>query len=286
LSSPVALPIPDVPPAQASEILCGPWAAPSDIPEKWRANASDNQWLVTLDLAAEVLYALTGHRWRGVGCSDRMVLRSRPAAMGQGDWPYLDAFACDCWAVAPGYGSVTTYADAWLFNAAWRGLHPTPMAVELEADAMAITRVELADGTDLDPAAYRLSKSGWAERIDGQGWSLCGATGPTILHYDKGQNPPGGGISACVNLAIEFVRSWCGDANCALPRNTTQVTRQGVSITMDTSAFLKERRTGVPIVDLWVEAVNPRRKDGTRPIRQGSVWSPDIPTGTRISPPA
>jgi hypothetical protein len=281
-----SLPIPDVPPAQASIILCGPWASPSDIPEHWRGRASDNQWLVILGLASEVLYSLTGHQWRGVGCSDRLVMRSRPPSIGSGSWPFLDAYACGCWAIAPGYGFATTYADAWMFNTAWRGLHPSPMAIELDADAMAITRVERSNADDLDPTAYRLSKSGWAERVDGQGWQLCGADGYTTIHYDKGQAPPAGGVVAAVNLAIEFVKSWCGDAGCALPQNATQVTRQGISITMDTSAFLKESRTGVPIVDMWIETVNPRRKSGSRPIRQGSVWSPDLPAGTRIGPPA
>lgn len=277
------LPIPDVPPAQASQVLCGPWASPSDIPEKWRPRASDNQWIVTLGLAAEVLYALTGHRWRGVGCSDRLVLRSRPPSIGDGEWPFLST-TCGCWELLAGWGWSSNPA-AWVVNASWRGGHPAPMAVPLEADATAITRVELLAG-DLDPAAYRLSKSGWAERTDGAGWSLCGELGPTTIHYDKGDAPPAGGVAACVNLGIELVRSWCGEQGCAIPPNASTITRQGITITMDPSAFLKEQRTGVSIVDLWIESVNPRRANGTRPTRQGSVWSPDLPAGTRIGPPA
>jgi hypothetical protein len=55
---------------------------------------------------------------------------------------------------------------------------------------------------------------------------------------------------------------------------------------MDVSKFLEEHRTGVPTVDMWLESVNPRRKNGTRPTRMASVWSPDLPTATRIAPPA
>lgn len=284
MSGPVELPIPDVPPAQASALLCGPWAAPSDVPEKWRQRASTNQWIVTLGLAAEVLYQLTGHRFRGVGCLDRMVLRSRPPSIGTGDWPFLST-ACDCWALADGYYPGALFPGAWFSNAAWSGRHPRIMAVQLEADATAITRVETPAG-DLDPAAYRLSGSGWAERTDGGAWALCGPSGPTTIHYDKGQAPPAGGVTACVNLGIELVKSWCGDAGCAIPQNASTVTRQGITITMDPSAFLKEQRTGVPIVDLWIESMNPRRANGTRVTRGGAVWSPDIPTGTRIGPPA
>jgi hypothetical protein len=277
------LPIPDVPPAQASTILCGPWASPSDVPEKWRVKASTNQWIVILGMAAEVLYRLTGYQWRGTGCTDRMVLRSRPPTIGDGEWPFMST-ACGCWELISGWGWTTNPAG-WIVGRPY-GSHPRPMAVQLERDAMAITRVELADGTDLDPAAYRLTKSGWAERTDGAGWALCGETGPTTIHYDKGQAPPAGGITACVNLAIEFVRSWCGDQGCAIPPNASTVTRQGITVTMDPSGFLKEQRTGVTIVDLWIESVNPRRANGTRRTRGGSVWSPDLPAGTRIGPPA
>lgn len=276
------IPIPDVPPAQASEILCGPWASPSDVPEKWRSRISEGQWVTVLGLAGELLYRLTGYRWRGTGCSDRMLLRSRPPSVGAGEWPFLST-ACGCWELVAGWGWSNNPAG-WMTAPGWGGGHPRTMAVQLEPDARVITRVELGDGSDLDPTAYRLTAAGWAERTDGQAFALCGSEGPTTIHYDKGQAPPAGGVAACVNLAIELVRSWCGEAGCAIPPNASTITRQGITITMDPSAFLKEKRTGVPIVDLWIEAVNPRRADGTRPTRGGSVWSPDIPVGTRIGP--
>lgn len=277
------LPIPDVPPAQTSQVLCGPWATPSNVPEKWRDRVSAPQWETILNMAAELLYRLTGHRYRGAGCLERMVLRSRPPSVGTGDWPFLST-ACGCWQLMSGWGWSSNPAG-WVVGP-YSGVHPQPMAIQLDPDATAITRVELANGDDLDPAAYRLSASGWAERTDGAGWSMCGVFGPTTIHYDKGLAPPAGGVAACVNLAIELVRSWCGEPGCAIPPNTSTITRQGMTIQLDASAFLKEQRTGVPIVDLWIESVNPRRANGTRPTRGGSVWSPDIPTGTRIGPPA
>lgn len=273
------IPIPDVPPAQASEFLCGPWASPADVPEKWRPRVSTNQWIVTLGLAAEILFQLSGHRWRGVGCADRMELRSYPDSIGMGTYPM--GFRCGCWLPTGRPGSV---ADAWNSSAVWRGSHPSPTAVLIEDDATAVTEVKLGDGTVLAASAYRLLKNGYLERTDGKGWSLCGEEGPTLISYTKGVNPPAGGIAACVNLAIEFVRSWCGDQGCAIPANATQVTRQGISITMDPSVFLKEMRTGVPIVDTWLNAVNPPMRSGGRRSYQGSVWTPDIPTGTRIGP--
>jgi len=280
------LPIPDVPPAQASEILCGPWASPSDVPETFRGRASTNQWLTILLMASELLYQLTGHRWRGSGCTATAEIRSHPYGAGSGTWPFQDIGACGCWLQAPGLSYATNYADAWLFNAAWRGAHPRPLAVDLDVSATAITSVTLGDGTLLDPAAYRLTPAGWLERVDGLGWSGCGEEGPTTVVYERGVNPPVGGITACVQLAMELVKSWCGDQGCAIPPNASTIQRQGITITLDVSKFLQEHRTGIPAVDLWIESVNPRRKNGTRPQRQAAVWSPDLPTATRIAPPA
>lgn len=276
------LPIPDVPPAQASTILCGPWASPSNIPETFRAKASDDQWVTILRMAAEQLYELTGRQWRGEGCTDRMILRSRPSNIGSALWPA--AWTCGCWYRLGGSWGGSIY-DSWGYSSAWRGGHPSPTAVQLEVDTTAITSVVLGDATVIDPSAYRLSKSGWLERVDGKAWSVCGVTGPTTITYTKGDNPPMGGIVACVTLAIELVKSWCGE-QCAIPQNATQVVRQGISITLDPSVYLKERRTGVPAVDTWIESVNPTLKGGGRRTMRAAVWTPDMPTGTRIGPPA
>lgn len=286
MSAPVQLPIPDVPPAEASSILCGPWASAADVPEKWRQKASPNQWLYLLQMAGELLFQLSGHHWLGDGCDAVAEIRTRPTAVGEGQWPYAGAGACGCWQLRPGWGYAAV-ADAWYYAPGWFfGAHPRPVAVQLSPHAVSVTAVTLADGTVVDPSRYELTPSGWLQRLDGDGWSGCGVDGPTTVAYRTGRVPPPGGVAACVQLAIEFLRSMCGEAGCAIPQNATQVTRQGVTYSLDVSAFLKEGRTGVPMVDLWINSVNPARKSGKRPVRAASVWSPDLPTATRIAPPA
>jgi hypothetical protein len=286
VSSPVPLPIPDVPPAQASQILCGPWASPSDVPEKYRDRASTNQWLYLLQMAGELLYQLTGHHWLGASCDAQAEIRSRPTAVGVGAWPFQDVGACGCWRLQPGYGYAAAYADAWFYDRLWGGRHPAPVSVLLDPAATAVTSVTTTEGVVVPADAFRLDGSGWLQRTDGGHWSACGVEGPTLIEYAKGRVPPGGGVAACVQLAIEFLRSMCGEQGCAIPQNATQITRQGVTISMDFSSFLKESRTGVPMVDLWINSVNPARKSGSRPQRPASVWTPDVPTATRIAPPA
>jgi hypothetical protein len=263
------VPIPDLPPANSTAMLCGPWASPSDIPEGYRAELTDGQWEQVIGYASEILYLLSGKRWRGAGCTDSVILRSRPAAVGSGDWPYRMWDTCGCW----GYDGVSDLraAYAWSFLPSFGLSHPTPQAIDLGKEATSITSVTVA-GDLLDPSAYRLTDSGWLDRVDGRGWSLCGPTGPTTVVFDKGNPPPPGGVRSAVLFAIELEKAWTGADDCALPTRMTQVTRQGVSVTVDPAMFLDKLRTGIPIVDQWLAAVNPKGR-----ARGGSVWSPDTP---------
>jgi hypothetical protein len=266
------VPVPDGPPANTTAMLCGPWAQPSDIPETYRALLSDNQWRVLIMYASEVLYLLSGSRWLGVGCEATATFVSRPAAIGTGTWPFESDYSCGCWSSGILAGE-TWYG--WGYLVGYAGPHPAPVALKLDGSATAITAV--TEGvTTLDPALYRLSRSGWIERTDGLNWSLCGGRGPTVVSYSRGVAPPLGGVMSVIQFAIELYKQWAGDKSCAIPIRATQVTRQGISITIDPTAWLDKRRTGIPPIDGWLAAVNPKGRT-----RGGSVWSPDIPTGTR-----
>lgn len=61
-----------------------------------------------------------------------------------------------------------------------------------------------------------------------------------------------------------------GLVRCKASRNVTRIQRQGVDIEMDPTLIYAEGRTGLPLVDLWLNVVNPYRM--TSPSR---VYSPD-----------
>lgn len=266
------IPIPDVPPAMSTAMICGPWASPSDIPESVRSELSDNQWMQVLAYASEILYLLSGKRWRGVGCTDVVTLRSMPEAVGAGDWPFRTWDTCGCW----GSGiAALELAYSWSWRAEYHRGHPRPQAILLGGDAASITSITVG-GDTLDPTAYRLTTSAWLDRVDGKGWALCGPEGPTVVTYAKGISPPLAGVRACVLFSIELMKLWMAKTDCALPYRATQVVRQGVSVTLDPTTFLDKFRTGLPTVDQWLIAVNPKGR-----ARGGSVWSPDLPRGAR-----
>lgn len=248
-----------VPSAFTSEVLCAPWATVSDIPADRRPLVSDDEWAVLLTVASEELWALSGEQWRGAGCSATAVLSGLPTA-GTGSWPYGPGRCC--WAPADG--------TAWSWDSSYRPAEFAPYAVLLpHTEVTGVTSV-LVDGVAFD--AWRLEGS-WLERTDGHSWSTCGTLRVT---YTYGFPPPSGAVRSAVVLAVEMALATADPGACRLPKATSTVTRQGVSITLPGRGELLDKgRTGLPSVDRWLRTVNPRGRP-----READVWSPDLPRMT------
>jgi hypothetical protein len=257
-------------PATRSEVLCSAWATPADVPDAYRDLVDDPTWERLLMQASEIMWALSGRRWYGGGCEETATLRSYPPQPGRGSWPYDASWgSCGC----ASFGS--WLETGWYPPAPGRypGIdHPDPVAIQLpRSPVVAIVEVTQS-GVTLDPDAYRLTRSGWLERIDGGHWSTCGDV--TTVTYTFGEPPPEGGVQSVVTLATQLALDMTGDARCRLPARVTNITRQGVSVSMmDPMDFLSNGRTGFYVIDLWLAAVNPDRRP-----QRGHVWSPDIPT--------
>lgn len=100
------------------------------------------------------------------------------------------------------------------------------------------------------------------------------------ISYTYGAQPPVLGKMAARRVAIEFVKLWEGDTDCALPQRVTSVTRQGVTYTvLDSQDFLAEMRMGIYEIDLFLKAVNPNKAQ-----KRSKVFSPDIPKARRYTP--
>lgn len=257
-------------PAVRSRVLCSAWATPADVPEQYRDRVDDATWERLLMQASEIMWALSGRRWYGAGCEETAMLRSYPPQAGRPGWPYDDSWgACGC----ASFGSWT--GDGW-YAPVWGSYsdiaHPNPIAIQLpRAPITAIVEVT-EDGVTVDPGDYRLTRSGWLERIDGGHWRTCGDT--TEITYQFGEPPPEGGVQAVITLAVQLALDSVGDPKCRLPARVTSLTRQGISVSMlDPMEFITNGKTGFYMIDLWLSAVNPYN----RPAR-GSVWSLDIPT--------
>lgn len=110
----------------------------------------------------------------------------------------------------------------------------------------------------------------------GASWSPCSNVEVT---YTGGLAIPEAGLRAARVLGNELLKARCDVDNCQLPSRVTSVTRQGVSFTvLDAQDFLKDGRTGLYEVDLFLKAVNP---DNAR--KPSAVFTPDKPRAGRIT---
>lgn len=138
------------------------------------------------------------------------------------------------------------------------------------------------DGAVLDPDAYRIEDQRWLTRIDGGVWPWVDADwqqDPDAFRVvcGYGQAPPPAGVAAAAELACQLLLATDPNAEgCVLPQRVQAISRQGVSMAiLDPMDFLREGRTGIYLVDLFLEAVNP-----TAARRRAQVLSPDI--GPRV----
>lgn len=246
----------DVDPAPRSSVLCAAWATPADVPETYRTRQSDEEWQDHLMHASEVLWALSGRRWYGGGCSETADFYEKPGCWTQ----RVDSGGGNFWYI-PARSWATCGSDAIKL----------PRSPVVAVSAVTINGAAFTD--------YRLEPAGGLlYRTDGCGWQQC-YDGHISVTYTYGQPPPEGGVRAAVALAIEFALAAMGSSECALPERVQSITRQGISMTMlDPMDFLPQGRTGIYIVDLWLASVNPQSR-----AQRGRVWSPDVPRLRRFS---
>lgn len=122
------------------------------------------------------------------------------------------------------------------------------------------------DGSPLVTGAYQLYDNRTLVRTDGNLWPHCNdlnqpdtQVGTWSITSEYGQAVPSGGDWAVGELACEFIRAQNGE-DCRLPRQVTQLVRQGVTISFpQITDLLKEGLTGLYLVDAFVSTWNPHR---------------------------
>jgi len=217
-------------------------------------------WSTCVEAATGMLWRLTGRKF---GTCPRIVRPCRRLCaslgwgMGWGPW----------W---NGFGG--GYFNPAIINGAWINLVcgsctddcscTYVQALELPAPIDSITAI-WQNGATLDPSAYRVVNKSTVYRTDGQGWPYCQRldlplTSPDTLgvSYQWGEPVPAGGAMMTAVLARELVNA-CTAGKCRLPGRVTNVSRDGVTMTLDPELFYKLRMTGLPEVDQWIASVNP-----------------------------
>lgn len=246
-------------------MLCGPWATLADVPDTVLGIGTEEQWAGWLLQASEILFNLSAQQWSGVGCTYTAELRGHPPEQGSGAWPYYRSWGMTN--TSPAYWWYPLGAAA--FWPVYRETTPVPYAVRLPHDEVTEIMSVTINGQAFTD--YALVRGNWLQRTDGRGWGRW--FDDTVVVYAYGSAPTEAGVAAAVSLGIEIGKAATNDSTCRLPKRVTSVTRQGMTIAViDSMDFYKQGKTGVPDVDLWLTAVNPKQRR-----RRARVFSPDIP---------
>lgn len=256
--------------------VCSPWTTAAAA--KGCSNCSDVATeLLTqkIAVASDLLYELSGGRFPGL-CTESV----RPCARSLSE--------------GGSYGQVTTRSTAGGIVISTGCGCGSPRACGCNRlheitlggfPVISITEV-LIDGAVVDDLTYRVDDSRYLVRLpnaDGtnDGWPCCqrielDTTEPDTFEvtFTYGAVPNQAAVDAAGALACELALACSGDgAACRLPLNVRSEVRQGVATEyINVLDFLREGRTGLIEVDLFLEAYGPKRKARL----PGQIVNPDI----------
>lgn len=131
------------------------------------------------------------------------------------------------------------------------------------------------DGVALESWRYRIDNGNMLVRTDGGSWPVCQdmtisdpEAGGFFVTYAQGAIADGLAAWAAGLLAVEYAKS-CTGAKCRLPSGVSEVSRQGITMTIASGAF-PDGMTGIREVDAFIQFWNPY---GVKSVAQ--VFSPD-----------
>lgn len=257
--------------------LIAPWVDAVAVDGDPRVKNAELPDFVTMakcvQAASENLYKLTGARWQGL-----QTVTVRPHRLG-------DDCTCDQGMVGQWATWTEAGASGWtdrLFPEGWGcGCAGQEQYVITGGRVSEIVEV-MVDGEVLDPSAYVLYDDRRLVRVADDGgtalsWPCCQriALAPTEvgtwqLIYAQGQAPPMSGVLAAYEYSVQIALRYDARKNGKVSARASRVTREGVDITIESEAAIKDGRTGFPTVDDFIEAWNPHQLQ-----RRAQIYSPD-----------
>lgn len=246
---------------------CTPWITGDDVADCCNVETSSPALFdVVAEQASDLLFNLSGRIYAGE-CGPRTVR------------PSCDSCYCGYQVLSRGYvigpwdwGYPLALCDSCLVSCA-------PSTIKLAGDPIREVSEVKIDGDVVPDDEYALVNGRFLQRLWDERWPIAqDLTLPDTedhtfsITYTYGQDPPALGRAAAAQLACEIYKECNGDG-CALPKGTTRLTRQGVTI--DKLAFtawtFREGRwaTGLPLVDAFLSGANPAGLQ-RRPV----VWAP------------
>lgn len=254
-----------------------PWPIPCDTPAE-DLTPDQRRALWAQAAASEKLHILTAYRW---GLCEDTVRPCGPMTCEKGNKPAYGMYGG--WGFTPyEYGPIPFLRDGQPYNCTGcdcacacdiKCTIPLPGPVN-EVLSVTVDGQELCEGTD-----WFVNGEGGLSRLNGC-WphnqdmtQPCGTEGTFCVRYLRGINPNAslGAIQAVSALACKMWHDACGTTGgCPDFSGASRITRGGVTWENDQEAQAAGR-TGVGVVDDWLDLVNPR---GIRKVP--TVHTPDV----------
>lgn len=248
---------------------CAPWVTPAVVsarPDMRDVNIETSVIEGACSDASGVLYALSGRQFPGACASTVRPLGYSYGCCHMPTRLLSGRVTIDSWTAATNGG---VCGDGGLDL----GLYPI----------RSITSVKI-NGQVLASNLYRVDGQRWLVRPGVLYWPTNQrldlpdtADGTFSVTAEHGTDPPAAGVSAASLLAAELSKARSNLPH-NLPRRVTNITRQGVSMTVvDPQNYLKDGMLGIWEIDTFVKAYNPA-KQRANPL----VWSPELPKRRRV----
>lgn len=254
----------------SAEGPCTDWITEEDVADCCGVEASSGAiYTDVIGPAQSLLYELSGRQYAGL-CGPITV---RPTC------------DCSCWgaqrlAYANSGGSRLIWAgNQWDWGGSPFGCCGVSEVKLAGYPVQVITEVKI-DGVALSGDDFRLDGKRKLVRLGGGRWPSCQdmaledtEEGTFSISYGYGASPPHAGVLAAAQLACEMYKE-CQGQTCALPKGTTRVTRQGITIerlAFTTWGFSRLRgwTTGMGFVDQFLNGYN-----SARLMRRPVFWAP------------
>lgn len=229
---------------------CPPWPLDETcLPPDWEPEFLTPEQAAAVQIASQLLKAATGY-WYGP-----CLVTVRPCAPERG---YPCTGPCGC---AP----------------ACRVRLPAPVTPGAAWGVVGVT----VHGVGLPPEAWRVDQSEWLVRQDGRCFPACqrmdrplGQAGTWAVTYWRGMPIPLAGQRAVSALAARIFDD-CHVSGCWVDPRVTQLTRAGVTYTLEPENEGAKLWLSLPVVSAWIGQVNPAGL--TAP---AVFWSPEMGTVT------
>jgi hypothetical protein len=227
-----------------TEPLPDGWAPNTDLfGAQWDALPVDVQG-AALTQAVVLLWALTG---RQLG-TRRIKLAPYVPWPRQSNWPSHSGFGLSTVAGGVAFGPLS-------------GLGCSAFtAFRLPGRPVEVLHVWV-DDVELPDTAWVLDPDGTLVRTDGSTWRLAqNVYRPVwVVEYVEGAVVDAAGNAAAGRLALEIGKALVADPACRLNPRTRDIVRGSTSLTLaDPTDVANAGLTGVPPVDRWIRAVNPK----------------------------